>query len=1687
MAGNIGNINLTLGLDLNALRKGLQDAEQAILALKNKMQDPQKDFLGSNNVSKKLKELDKAFRSIEWDKDLDGARDSALRLAQAFTDITTANKESTMSLRQYVRELERQGRMSLSTTEANNLLAKTGNISSIASRQNRIKELQDAVRRLDQTDRDYITTLTRLNREISRLTRENQKYMSSGIEVEKQTMKMGNAAAWAARKLAFYTSIYSIERFVSRIREVRGEFELQQRSLAAIIQNKQEADKIFQQTVSLALQSPFQLRQLVTYTKELSAYRIETEKLFDTTKMLADVSAGLGVDMGRLILAYGQVRSAAVLRGQELRQFTEAGIPIIAELAKKFSELYGRVVDTSEVFELVSKRLVPFAMVDEIFKDMTREGGVFFNMQKIQAETLQGKWSNLKDAYDIMLNKMGTETQDTMKWTIDLLRLLAENYQLVMNTLMSLIGAYGLYIVSSRAASLATGRFAAEVLKGTGVLKIFANMTYGDAMLSLKHFSSAALGTSKSMMVLQKSVIVANAALKGLKAVGVSLISTFLPLLAVFAAIEGVLLIINRNRKIREVSEDTEKYNSALILSNKTINTHIERLKELSSEYATLKDVYESTSSTEKEKLEAYKKLQRIEGERAGLISEISKTESTLAKNLDQTANSYEGLVKEQEKHNEMLRQTILLRGLLASESPKRTQDLMRAFADYEDSSAKFEARRSEVESIYASVEYRIKSGSLKIEKYQQDMLNNIISGSGDALDKLSRIVNMRGVFTSSNLDDIFGSFDRSIVSSTRKQRDAVNNSFKTIEKSAQSVANEWRQSFLAANIDITNSSQEVINYIRRALEQTTSSKTLSNIIAQFMGLPEAKDITKPLSGWKKVLSDTFEGSTVSVKSIISDDQATLLSTLDTLYTEREELEKQYNQYMAMSAENRVTAISDAELEGMRANIKRYNNFLNFYNYQEKEKGKAKDAVTQAWKEEIALIEKAKSAYDGLAKFMAKSDAASKVSKMFGISPDMFTSNEAVLSRMSSVRAQAMKRNTEEAKALFVDLSDRMTKLDIDISQDSLKSAKKRIDDAFGVYELTLKLKDVVGIDARGLLGETLSFDALQRMAEEEVRRLRGIGGDENIAQALEIEEKIKKIRIDKAIETYNEIEKLRDGLATTPEKIAALEKRIFDLQLEYAVLLADGKKKAELELTRLRIANAQKELGALREEAFKTTDIYTRLFGDLTDLTVSQLRSIIDDSQKLVDGLKWNEDKKAWSKFDVSADGIPKEVTFSPEEYLRILKQIASIQEDLRVMQPFKRVVEDFKALNKEGLDVEQKAQAMSKFLGSVGNYVKEIGEIASEVAGLADALGVSEETSRQINGIIEVIGGAGEVASGVGQITEGKVVEGIKSIVRGLANIVKGIINIGDPKYDRIIRKHQERIDDMQRAYERLAESMSKAFDMQKFLGDVRAMDANIRNQIASLNAMRQAEESKKRTDRDKLKDYAKQIQDLSKRQQDMWEEFYEGLRGTNIKSAADDLASIWVEAVLNSENAMTAIEKRFDDMIKQIIIKQASLRIVGQMLKPLFDQIDNAFADDGIMSDEEMRSISDSLPQLVKRVNEALENTIRPLLDASGIVEKGLGGSGLQRGIQSVTEDTASQLVALLNTMRYEVIKQSSTFVNMDISLLGIHNVVSDQLYYTKEIHSIIAEMRSWQKSITFSGHPKGGSGLKIFSDE
>ena len=209
------------------------------------------------------------------------------------------------------------------------------------------------------------------------------------------------------KRTAVLFSIATVSNFVRQIREVTAEFELQRVSLGAIIQDTNKANALFQQIKAFAVKSPFEIKDLVSYTKQLAAYNIKADELFDTMKRLADVSAGLGVDMQRVILAYGQVKAASVLRGTELRQFTEAGIPLVQQLADKFTQLQGRMVSTAEVFDLISKRAVSFEMVKEIFEDMTNAGGMFYEMQEKQSATLAGQWSNLKDAYSIMLDEIG--------------------------------------------------------------------------------------------------------------------------------------------------------------------------------------------------------------------------------------------------------------------------------------------------------------------------------------------------------------------------------------------------------------------------------------------------------------------------------------------------------------------------------------------------------------------------------------------------------------------------------------------------------------------------------------------------------------------------------------------------------------------------------------------------------------------------------------------------------------------------------------------------------------------------------------------------------------------------------------------------------------------------------------------------------------------------------------------------------------------------------------------------------------------------------------------------------------------------------------------------------------------------------------------------------------------------------
>ncbi|MCZ2855485.1 MAG: tape measure protein [Candidatus Bathyarchaeota archaeon] len=238
------------------------------------------------------------------------------------------------------------------------------------------------------------------------------------------------------KKMVAVWSVQQVQNFLTNIREVTAQFELQRVSLGAIIQDTNKANQLFSEIKTFALKSPVSIMDLTKYTKQVAAYGVETKKLFDTTKMLTDISVGLGTDMSRATLFFGQVFATGYLRASELRQATEMGIPLVDKLAKKLEELNGRGYTAAEVMDLISKRAISFEMVEEVFKDMTSAGGQFYNIQEKQGNTLFGLWAKLGDAASVMYDEIGnTESVNQgMKTAIGLLTELMRNWKAVANT-----------------------------------------------------------------------------------------------------------------------------------------------------------------------------------------------------------------------------------------------------------------------------------------------------------------------------------------------------------------------------------------------------------------------------------------------------------------------------------------------------------------------------------------------------------------------------------------------------------------------------------------------------------------------------------------------------------------------------------------------------------------------------------------------------------------------------------------------------------------------------------------------------------------------------------------------------------------------------------------------------------------------------------------------------------------------------------------------------------------------------------------------------------------------------------------------------------------------------------------------------------------------------------------------------
>lgn len=310
-------------------------------------------------------------------------------------------------------------------------------------------------------------------------------------------------------------SIYAAQNFLRAVVDIGGELENQKIAMASILQDEGKATTIFNQIKKQAVASPFGVMDLNQYAKQLSAYSIPYNELYDTMKRLADISAGVGVDMGRIILAYGQIKAAKFLKGTELRQLTEANIPMVDKLAERFSKLEGRIVSAGEVLDMISKKKVTFEDVKDVLWELTDDGGMFNNMQEVLSESVKSKWKNLADAIDIMLGDIAESTGSTLKWTAESLTTLAQNWKEVVPAIEAAVGAFGVYKVATFGANRLIGNESAALIKSTlaAKQKAAANLVVASSYRTLTNAEKGLIASSNTMTTADWKALASSGAL----------------------------------------------------------------------------------------------------------------------------------------------------------------------------------------------------------------------------------------------------------------------------------------------------------------------------------------------------------------------------------------------------------------------------------------------------------------------------------------------------------------------------------------------------------------------------------------------------------------------------------------------------------------------------------------------------------------------------------------------------------------------------------------------------------------------------------------------------------------------------------------------------------------------------------------------------------------------------------------------------------------------------------------------------------------------------------------------------------------------------------------------------------------------------------------------------------------------
>ncbi len=191
-----------------------------------------------------------------------------------------------------------------------------------------------------------------------------------------------------------------------------AEIETQTRSLQVLTGSAEKAGQIVKDLQQLGAVTPFTSSELIDSAKRLQAFGVETNKVVETTRRLADVSGATGAELSGLVTAYGQVQAKGRLQGEELLQFQERGVALQQVLREEYN-LSGEEFQKALEGGRISAQAVEAAIVK-----LTDAGGKYANGAIAQSDTLNGRFSTLQDSIQVLAQTIGKTLAPVFQWAL---------------------------------------------------------------------------------------------------------------------------------------------------------------------------------------------------------------------------------------------------------------------------------------------------------------------------------------------------------------------------------------------------------------------------------------------------------------------------------------------------------------------------------------------------------------------------------------------------------------------------------------------------------------------------------------------------------------------------------------------------------------------------------------------------------------------------------------------------------------------------------------------------------------------------------------------------------------------------------------------------------------------------------------------------------------------------------------------------------------------------------------------------------------------------------------------------------------------------------------------------------------------------------------------------------------------